>query len=160
MLTLTWAQMGAKHSPQSGQNAKSHWPKSRVKISTRNFQFRPVSIHGSSPCSKPRKPILTAPRNLIFSSKSFLAATQSWKENRKLHALEAKFLEKNNFLKNGSIYWPDTQSVVRSVQKEKSCLNMALIGQGNAFEKCYLKMVRSTLRGRAKMQKVTGQNLH
>ena len=91
------------------------------------MDFLTISINGSSPCSKPRKPILTAHRSLIFSSKSFLAAEKFQGENRKLHALEAKFLEKNNFLKNGSIYLPD--------------------------------MVRSILRGRAKMQKVTGQNL-
>ena len=94
------ALFGAKHSPQSGQNAKSHRPKSRVKISTRNFQFRPVSIHGSSPYSKPRKPILTAPRSLIFSSKSFLAATQSWSQVWKLTAMRNIFLKMENFIEN------------------------------------------------------------
>ena len=104
------------------------------------MDFLTISIHGSSPCSKPRKPILTAPRSLIFSSKSFLAAEKSQSQVWKLHALEAKFLEKNNFRQNGVISCPDIESVVKSAQKEKSCTNMALIGQGNAFEKCYLKM--------------------
>ena len=135
---------GAKHSPHSGQNAKSLRPKSRVKISTWNIGFLTLLIVSWSCASKPRKPILTAPRSLIFSSKSFLAATQSWSQVWKLHALEAKFFEKNIFLRNGVISCPDTESVVKSAQKEKSCPNMASFGQGNVFENCCLKMAFCT----------------
>ena len=66
---------GAKHSPQSSQNAKSLRPKSRVKNLTWNFYFLTLSIISRTQYSKPRILILKHQASLNFSSKSVLAAT-------------------------------------------------------------------------------------
>ena len=61
-------------------------------------------------------------------SKPFHFAMSGKRGNLKEHVLEAKFLEKKNFLKNGLIYCPDNKSDVKSLQKEKSCPNMVSFG--------------------------------
>ena len=55
-----------------------------------------------------------------------------------------KIFWKKYFVRNGVISCPDTESVVKSAQKEKSCPNMASFGQGNVFENCCLKMAFCT----------------